>query len=85
MANWTKVIHVGSMIMTIYIPSQFRFGHVFGNGRADFRPFPSKVFAMLYILLHEPRPMVICILHHKSFLIAAAPDYAHLQLQIQGV
>ena len=30
----------------------------------DFSPFPSKIFALLYFMLHSPRPMVS---YHYSY------------------
>ena len=40
------------------------FEHLNLYEEGDFSPFPSKMFALLYILLHSPNPIVSALLIH---------------------
>ena len=61
MMIWTKLFGLIGMAIIIFIVTLDldmyldKEEHITA---ADFRPFPTKLFAMLYILLHGPRPMV---------------------------
>ena len=47
----------------ITFPADFILGSIHGGSSDDYTPFPTRIFALLFLLANSPRPLVHLLLH----------------------